>query len=103
MPPLVHDARAALFDQRQCLEECQRVGLVLLDPGRDGEHVRVEDQVLWREADLAREQVVRAAADRDAVVDVGRLALLVEGHRDDAGAVVADRAAPARGTTPRPP
>ena len=36
------------------------------------------------------EQVVRAAADRDAALDVGRLALLVERHHDDAGAVVAD-------------
>ena len=38
----------------------------------------------------SREQVVGAAADRDAMRDVGRLALLVERHRDDAGAVVAD-------------
>ena len=36
-------------------------------------------------------------------LDVGRLALLVEGHHDDAGAVVADAARLRRGTAPRPP
>jgi hypothetical protein len=63
---------------------------VLLHPGRDREHVRVEDEVLRREADVASEQVVGATADRDAAVDVRGLALLVERHHDDAGAVVAD-------------
>ena len=53
MPPLVRDAGAALLDQRQRLEELLRVEVVLLHPGRDREHVRVEDQVLGREADLA--------------------------------------------------
>ena len=38
------------------------------------------------------EQVVRAAADRDLSLDGVRLALLVERHHDDAGAVAADRA-----------
>ena len=47
-------ARAALLDPRQRLEEVARVQVVLLDPGGDREHVRVEDQVLGREAGLAR-------------------------------------------------
>ena len=63
---------------------------MLFHPGRDGEDVRVDDQVLRGEADAVREQVVGTAADGDASRDVGRLSLLVEGHDDDAGAVVAD-------------
>ena len=56
-------AGAPLLDARQCLEEGLRVLVVLLDPGRDREHVRVEDQVLRPEPDLLRQQVVGAAAD----------------------------------------
>ena len=37
-------AGAALLDPRQRLEEGAGVVVVLLDPGRDGEHVRVEDR-----------------------------------------------------------
>ena len=76
--------RAALLDPRQRVEEVAGVGLVLLDPGRDGEDVRVEDQILGREAGLPVSEVVGAAADRDAPLDVGRLALLVERHHDGA-------------------
>ena len=58
-------------------------------PGRDREHVRVEDDVLGREADLVDEQPVRALADRHLALDRVRLTLLVERHHDDAGAVAA--------------
>ena len=43
-------AGAALLDQRQRLDERLREAVVLLDPGRDGEDVRVEDEVLRRPA-----------------------------------------------------
>ena len=56
--------------------------VVLLDPRRDGEHVRVEDDVLGREAGLVDEQVVGALADRDLALDRVRLSLLVERHHD---------------------
>ena len=103
MPPLGARARAALLDQRQRVDERLREAVVLLDPGRDGEHVRVEDEVLGREAGLVDEQVVGAAADRDLALDVVGLALLVERHHDDAGAVVADRARLLEERRPRPP
>ena len=92
MPPLVCDAGAALLDQRQRLDERLREFVVLLDAGRDGEHVRVEDDVLGREADLVDEQPVGALADLDLALDGVGLALLVERHHDDTGAVAADRA-----------
>ena len=66
--------------------------VVLLDPRRDREDVRVEDDVLGREAGLLGQQPVGALADRDLALDGVGLALLVEGHHDDAGAVAADRA-----------
>ena len=56
-------ARAALLDQRQRLDERLGVTVVLGDAGGDREHVRVEDDVLGREPDLLREQVVGPAAD----------------------------------------
>ena len=86
------DAGAAFLDPGQALEERARIVVVLLDPGRDREHVRVEHDVLGPEADLADEQVVGAAADRHAPLDLGGLALLVERHHDDARPVVADAA-----------
>ena len=82
-------ARAALLDQRQRLDERLCVAVVLLDSRRDREHVRVEDDVL-REPAVTDEQVVGAAADLDLALDRVRLALLVERHHDDAGAVAAD-------------
>ena len=74
------------------VDEGLGVAVVLLHAGRDGEHVRVEDDVLGREADLLRQQVVGAAADRDLALGGVGLALLVERHHDDAGAEVADLA-----------
>ena len=89
-------ARAALLDQRHRLDERLRELVVLLDSGRDGEDVRIEDQVLRREADLVDEQPVRPLADLDLALDRVRLALLVERHHDDAGAVAANRRACSR-------
>ena len=63
---------------------------MLLDPGRDGENVRVEDEVLRRPA-VGRQQVVGAPADLDLALDGVGLPELVERHHDDAGAVAADR------------
>ena len=82
-------ARAALLDQRQALDERLGVLVVLLDAGRDGEDVRVEDDVLGREARLLREQVVGPAADLDLARGRVRLTLLVERHHDHARPVAA--------------
>ena len=90
MPPLVREPGTALLQQRQRLDERLREAVVLLDPGRHGEHVRIEDDVLRRPA-VAGEQVVGAAADLDLALDRVGLPDLVEGHHDDAGAVAADR------------
>src|SRR5205807_1773221 len=61
--------------------------VVLLDPRRDREHVRVEDDVLRREASLLGQQAVGALADLDLALHRSGLPELVEGHDDDPGAV----------------
>jgi hypothetical protein len=85
-------AGAPLLDQRQGVQERLRVAVVLGDAGGDREHVRVEHDVLRREPRRAGEQVVGAPADGDLALGGVGLALLVEGHHDDTGAVVADPA-----------
>ena len=70
------------------LDERDSVGVVLLHPGRDGEDVGVEDDVLGLEADLPGQQVVRAPQDGDPPLDQFGLALLVEGHDHDGRAVL---------------
>ena len=85
------------------LDEVDAVIVVLLDAGGDGEDVGVEDDVLGREADLLGQQLVGAGADLDlARLGVG-LALLVEGHDDDGGAIGSHQPGVVRGTLPRPP
>ena len=64
---------------------------MLVDAGCDREHVRIDDDVLGREADLVDEQIVRAARHIDpALVAVG-LAFLVEAHYDRRRAVAFDQ------------
>src|SRR5215213_3438017 len=69
------------------LDEVDAVVVVLLDAGGDGEHVGVEDDVLWREAHLFREDPVSTAADLDLPLYRVSLARLVEGHDDHRRAV----------------
>ena len=85
-------ARAPLLDQRQRVDEGLRELVVLLDPGRDREDVRVEDQVLGREPGLLGQEPVRALADLDLPLGRLRLPLLVERHDDDRRAVASDHA-----------
>ena len=83
------DVRQGLLDPPRRLDEVDAVVAVLLDAGRDGEDVGIEDDVLGREADLLGQQLVGPGADLDlARLGVG-LALLVERHDDDGGAIAA--------------
>ena len=97
-------AGAALLDQRQALDERARVVVVLLDARRDGEHVRVEDDVLRRgsrprrRAGRTRDRRSRRGARPSVAWPSSSNAITI-----DAGAVVADAARLARGTPPRPP
>ena len=81
--------RQVRLDPARRLDEIDAVVVVLLDAGGDGEDVRVEDDVLGREADLLGQDAVGAGADLDLALEGVGLALLVEGHDDDGGAVAA--------------
>ena len=80
---------AASLDLDNRVDECAREVVVLLDAGRDCEHVRVEDQVLRRPAVL-RQQAIGALADLDLALLRICLSSFVERHHDDAGAVALD-------------
>ena len=60
---------------------------MFLDAGGDGEDVRIEDDVLRREADFFGEDAVGARADFDAPLVAGGLPILVERHHDRRRAV----------------
>ena len=83
--------RAPFLEARDRLDERLRELRVLLDARRDGEDVRVEDDVPGCEASLTGQEVVRATEDRDLPVDRLGLALLVERHDDRRRAVAANR------------
>jgi hypothetical protein len=84
------------------LDEVDAVIVVLLDAGRDGEDVRVEDDVFRRETRPARSGACRRACrSRPCAPGVG-LALFVERHDDDCGAIGAHELARDGGKPPRP-
>jgi len=78
-------AREALLQLTACVDEVLCVLGVLFDARRDREDVGVEDDVLFGKADGLREDAMGAREDLDAVIERGRLPLLVEGHDDDGG------------------
>ena len=82
-------AGQVLPDPARRLDEGDAVAVVLLDAGRDRENVRIEDDVFGRKADLFDQDVVGALADRGLALERVGLALLVERHHDDRGAVAA--------------
>ena len=90
-PPLTLACGRFALIQRVALMKSTRVVVVLLHAGGDGEDVRVEDDVLGREADLVDQDAVGALADADLVLVGGGLALLVEGHHHHRGAVLEHR------------
>ena len=81
--------RQVLPDPARRLDEGDAVAVVLLHAGRDGEDVRIEDDVLRREADAVDQDVVGARGDRRLALERVGLALLVERHHHDGGAVAA--------------
>ena len=91
-PPDTCDARAAPLDLARRLDERLREVVVLLHAGGDREDVGIEDDVRRVVAGLLDEQPVRALADLDLALDRAGLALLVERHHDDGGAVALDPA-----------
>jgi hypothetical protein len=81
------NVRQGLADRPGRVDEGDPVAVMFLDAGRDGEDVRVENDVLGRKSRLLRQELVGAGTDFHlALIAVG-LAVLVKGHHDDGGAV----------------
>ena len=75
-------AWAAFFDFLHRFDEIDGVVVVLLHAGGDGEHVKIENDVLRIHAHLFGEDLVGALGDGDLVVARRSLALFVESHDD---------------------
>ena len=69
------------------VDEIDGIVVVLLHAGRDSEDVGIEDDVFGREADFIDEDAVCALADSNLVFERCGLALFVESHHNDCGAV----------------
>ena len=80
--------REVLFDPTRGFDEVHGVVVVLLDARRDGEDVRIENDVLGREANFIDEDAVGAFADADLLSECCRLAILIERHHHDGGAIL---------------
>ena len=66
------------------------VGVVFGHAGSDRQHVRVKDDVRWREVQLLHQNVVGAGGNIHATLVVGGLAFFVEEHHDDGGTQALD-------------
>ncbi len=80
--------RQVRLDPARGVDEVERVIVVLLHAGGDGEDVGIEDDVFRREPDLIDEHAIGAFADADLLVEGGSLALFIEGHHDNGSAVL---------------
>ena len=81
--------RQRLADSLHRLDVVDGVVVVFLESGRDGEDVRVEDDVLGREADFSGQQVIGAGADLHSAGQCVGLPLLIECHDDRSRPVTA--------------
>ena len=80
-------ARAQTLDLTARFDEVTAVIVVLRHAGRDGEDVRVENDVTRREA-YTDHDVIRALADPNFILFRRRLSFLVESHDDGRGTVI---------------
>ena len=79
--------RQIVFDPARGFDEVHGVVVVLLNACADGEDVRIENDVLRREADFIHQNAIRAFANANFVRARRRLALLIERHHDDRRAI----------------
>ena len=85
-----HRERHTLLDLPRRLYEIETIARVLVDARGHCENIGIEDDVFGGKADFLRQQVVGALTDFDFAGDRVGLTLLVEGHHDDGGAVLAN-------------
>ena len=81
---------AQTLDLASGVDEVDGVVVVLLHTSTDGQDVGIEDDILGVEANLLDEELVRAHADAHLLSLGSGLALFVERHHHDSGAVALD-------------
>ncbi len=81
-----------LLDATDGIDEIDGVVVVFFDAGRDGQNIRIEDDVFGRKTDFIDQQIVGSFADTNFVVFVGGLSLFVERHHDGRGTILANQA-----------
>ncbi len=92
------------LDERRRLDEVDRVLVVLLEAGRDGEHVRIEDDVGRIEAGLARSAAGTARWQISTLRStVSAWPCSSNAMTTDGGAVAADESRPCAESPPRLP
>ena len=82
--------RQVLSDPARRFDEGDAVAVVLLHSGRRGENIRIENDVLRREADPVDEDVVGACGNRGLALERISLAGFVERHHHHRRAITAD-------------
>ena len=80
-------ARQTLPDLARGLDEGDGIIVMLLDPGRDGEDIGIENDVFRRKAQLIDKDVIGALAYLDLALFRVGLALLVERHHHHGRAI----------------
>ena len=83
-------AGQVLLDPAGGIDEIQRVVVMLLDAGGDGQDVGIEDDVVRIETHLIDENPIGALADADLLLIAGGLAVFIEGHHHHRRAVAHD-------------
>ena len=89
-PPLVRAPGRFAFDPADRLDEIDRVIAVLLETGRNREHVRIENDVVRRDACALGQELVGARANVDPPLQAVGLPGFVERHHDHRRAVLPD-------------
>ena len=79
--------RQILSDVLTAVDEVHSVVVVFFDTGSNGKDVRVEDDVLWQEADLIHQNAVGTLTDFVLTRFGIRLAGFIKGHNDHGGTV----------------
>ncbi|MOA17810.1 hypothetical protein D3C78_1380790 [compost metagenome] len=83
--------RQLAFDVFTRANKILRIIVVLFNAGRDGENIRIENNVFGWEADLFGQNLVGASANLNFALAGIRLTDLVKGHHHDGRAITAHK------------
>ena len=79
-----------LLDPFRSTDEIPCIAIMLRHSSRNGQHIGIEDDVLWRKSNLVDQQAIGTPANLDASLVCIRLPLLIESHHDGSSSHVPD-------------